>query len=59
MATVDRSGSSPARTLGRLGRVGLGLTLLLLGGAMVFTLVLMPVGLPLALLGVALVAAES
>ncbi len=46
-----------ARELGHLGQRLLGVMLLLLGSALVLTLWLMPVGLPLALLGVALIAA--
>jgi hypothetical protein len=45
--------------LGHLARVLLGVLLLLLGVALVLTLWLLPVGLPLALLGVALIEAPS
>ncbi len=47
------------RTLAHFARVLLGLMFLVLGSALVFTLWLMPIGLPLALLGVALIAAPS
>ena len=47
------------RTLLVVGRRLLGVVLLLLGILMTFTLVLLPVGVPLALLAVALIAAPS
>jgi hypothetical protein len=53
------AGPSLAQDLGHLGRVLLGGLLLLLGGALVLTLWLLAVGLPLALLGVALIAAPG
>lgn len=50
---------SLAQILGHVGQILLGLMLLLLGSAMVLTLWLMPIGLPLALLGVALIVAGN
>ncbi len=50
---------SMAQDLGHLGQVFLGVLLLLLGGALVLTLWLLPIGLPLALLGTALIAAPN
>jgi hypothetical protein len=44
--------------LGRLSWAGLGALLLLLGSGMAVTLILLPVGLPLALFGLALMAAD-
>ncbi len=64
-AVVERGPDLPparlslAQILGHLGQRLLGVTLLVLGVALVLTLVLMPVGLPLALLGVALLAAPG
>lgn len=54
---IPSAGPSLMQDLGYLSRVLLGALLLPLGVALVFTLWLMPVGLPLALLGVALIAA--
>jgi hypothetical protein len=48
--------ASLVKTLYRLGRELLGLMLFLTGSAMLFTLWLIPVGLPLALVGLALMA---
>lgn len=48
-----------AQILGHVGRQLLGAVLLLFGGAMVFTLWLIPVGLPLMLFGLALLAAPQ
>jgi hypothetical protein len=62
-AVVERAPDAPsagpslAQGLGHLGRALLGVLLLLLGSALVLTLWLLPVGLPLALLGTALIAA--
>ncbi len=53
------SSPSLAQVLGQLGQLLLGAMLLLLGAAMVLTLWLLPIGLPLTLLGVALLAAEN
>jgi len=50
---------SLAQALGHLGQVLLGVLLLLLGCALLLTLWLLPVGLPLALLGMALIAAPG
>jgi hypothetical protein len=47
------------QTLGHLGQVLFGVLLLLVGGALLLTLWLLPVGLPLALLGLALIAAPG
>jgi hypothetical protein len=59
-ASCLRSASpSPAKILGHFVQEVLGVTLLLLGIGLIFTLVLMPIGLPLALLGVSLIAAPS
>jgi hypothetical protein len=63
VATADRdlvsAGLSMALIAGHLGRLTMGFLLLLLGIVLTLTLWLMPVGLPLALLGIALVAAPS
>ena len=50
---------SLAQSLGHLSQVLLGVLLLVLGGALLLTLWLLPVGLPLALLGMALIAAPG
>jgi hypothetical protein len=52
-------GTSSLRTLSVAGRRLLGVVLLLLGILMTFTLVLLPVGVPLALLAVALIVAPG
>jgi hypothetical protein len=57
--SLPPSSPSLAQILAHLGQRFLGATLLLLGSVLVFTLVLMPVGLPLVLLGVALIAEPS
>jgi len=59
MATADLSGRSLARRLAHLAQVLVGMVLLALGGAMVLTLLLLPVGLPLALAGMALMVADG
>ncbi|HMF19661.1 MAG TPA: hypothetical protein VKE98_20815 [Gemmataceae bacterium] len=46
-------------SLGRLFQQGVGLASLVFGGAMLFTLWLIPLGLPLMLLGLALVSQRS
>ena len=51
--------TSLAQALCHLSQVLLGVLLLLLGGALLLTLWLLPVGLPLALLGMALIAAPG
>jgi hypothetical protein len=56
---VPAARPSLTQDLARLGRVLLGVMLLLLGGALLLTLWLLPVGLPLALLGMALIAAPG
>jgi hypothetical protein len=56
---VPSSSPSLAQRFGHLAQALLGITFLLLGIALVLTLVLMPIGLPLALVGVALIAAPS
>ena len=56
---VPSASPSLVQDLGHLARVLLGVLLLLLGVALVLTLWLLPVGLPLALLGVALIEAPS
>ena len=56
---VARASPSLAQALGHLGQLLLGVLLLLLGSALVLTLWLPPVGLPLALLGTALIAAPG
>ena len=53
---VPSATPSPAQDL---GAVLLGVLLLLLGSALILTLWLLPVGLPLALLGLALIVAPS
>ena len=53
------SKTSGLRMLSVAGRRLLGVVLLLLGTLMTFTLVLLPVGVPLALVAVALIAAPS
>jgi hypothetical protein len=50
---------SLAQDMGHLGQLLLGVLLLLLGSALLLTLWLLPVGLPLGMLGVALIAASS
>lgn len=57
MATVKRSCDSLVCVLGHLGEIVLGLVLFILGVGLMFTLWLMPVGLPLALFGAALMGA--
>jgi hypothetical protein len=63
--TADQSSSSPAQypsPLGMLaveGRCLLGVALLLLGILMMMTLWLLPIGMPTALIGVALIAAPA
>ena len=56
---VPSASTSLAQSLGHLSQVLLGVLLLVLGGALVLTLWLLPVGLPLALLGLALIAAKG
>jgi hypothetical protein len=56
---VPAARPSLTQDLARLGRVWLGVLLLLLGSALLLTLWLLPVGLPLALLGMALIAAPG
>ena len=56
---VPSASTSLAQALGHLSQVLLGVLLLLLGGALLLTLWLLPVGLPLALLGMALIAAPG
>ena len=56
---VPSASTSLAQALGHLSQVLLGVLLLLLGGALLLTLWLLPVGLPLALLGLALIAASG
>ena len=56
---VSSASTSLAEFLGHLSQVLLGVLLLVLGGALVLTLWLLPVGLPLALLGMALIAAPG
>jgi hypothetical protein len=50
---------SLVQSLARLSQHLLGLTLVLMGSALVFTLWLLPLGLPLVLLGIALITAPS
>jgi hypothetical protein len=63
--TVDRSSSSPAKYPSSLvmlaveGRCLLGVALLLLGILMMMTLWLLPIGMPTALIGLALIAAPA
>ena len=59
MATGNAASNSSAGLLARLAQRVVGLLLLVLGIAMVLTLVLLPIGLPLALVGVALIMADS
>jgi hypothetical protein len=56
---VDWASPPLAQALGQLGKLMLGVLLLLLGSGLLLTLWLLPVGLPLALLGTALIAAPS
>jgi hypothetical protein len=56
---VPSARPSLTQDLGHLGQVLLGVLLLLLGSVLLLTLWLLPVGLPLALLGMALIAAPS
>jgi hypothetical protein len=56
---LQSAGPSPAQILGHFAQELLGLALLLLGIGLILTLVLMPIGLPLALVGVALLAAPG
>ena len=56
---VPSASTSLAHALGHLSQVWLGVLLLLLGGALMLTLWLLPLGLPLALLGMALIAAPG
>jgi hypothetical protein len=56
---VPSAGTSPAQALGDASRGLLGVLLLVVGGALLPTLWLLPVGLPLALLGAALIAAPG
>jgi hypothetical protein len=58
-AIVPSANPSPARILRHSAQVSLGLTFLILGIAFDLTLVLMPIGLPLALVGIALIVAPS
>jgi hypothetical protein len=57
----DVAWASPslAQALGQMGQLLVGMLLLLLGTGLLLTLWLLPVGLPLALLGTALIAAPS
>ena len=57
----DVAWASPSlvQALGQLGQMLLGVLLLLLGSVLLLTLWLLPVGLPLALLGTALIAAPG
>jgi hypothetical protein len=63
--SADRSSSSPAQNLSALGALAiegrclLGAALLLLGILMMVTLWLLPIGIPAALIGVALIAAPA
>jgi hypothetical protein len=57
MATSVLPRPTPPHLLGRLTCACLGAVLLLLGGGMVLTLLLLPFGLPLALFGLALLGA--
>jgi hypothetical protein len=59
--TASLRSASPtlAPIIGHLAQELLGFTLLLVGIGLIFTLVLMPIGLPIALLGIALIAAPS
>jgi hypothetical protein len=59
MAIMPSVSPSLAQVLGHLVQVLLGLFLLIFGMGLVLTLVLMPIGLPLSLVGVALIAAPS
>lgn len=54
---APRASPSLVQLLGHLVRVWLGVLLLLLGVALMSTLVLLPVGLPVAFVGVAMIAA--
>ncbi|GEM_PF-4523283 len=56
---VSPSSHSIPHAFSHFGHVLLGIVLFLLGSALVITLWLMPVGLPLALLGLALIAAPE
>ena len=56
---VPSTSPSLAQNFGHLAQVLLGITFLVLGIALVLTLVLLPIGLPLALVGVALIAAPG
>ena len=56
---VARASPLLTQALGQLGQLLLGVLLLLLGSGLLLTLWLLPVGLPLALLGTALIAAPS
>jgi hypothetical protein len=58
-ARLPTASPSLPEILKHLAQELLGLALLLLGIGLVFTLVLMPIGLPIALLGAALIAAPS
>jgi hypothetical protein len=59
MPIVPSLSPSSAQILGHLVQVLLGLSLLVFGIGLVLTLVLMPIGLPLFLVGLALIAAPS
>jgi hypothetical protein len=56
---VPFTSPSLAQNFCHLAQVLLGITFLVLGIALVLTLVLLPIGLPLALFGMALIAAPS
>jgi hypothetical protein len=56
---VSTTSPSLAQKFSHLARVLLGITFLVLGIALTLTLVLMPIGLPLALVGVALMASPT
>jgi hypothetical protein len=58
-AYLQSASPSPAQILGHFAQELLGIALILLGIGLVFTLVLMPIGLPIALVGIALLAAPS
>jgi hypothetical protein len=58
---ADLASASPslAKVFGHLVQESVGISLVLAGIGLILTLVLMPIGLPLALVGVALLAAPS